>query len=114
MNRRGFLQKLGLAAAGVAAEPLVKKSYFFFGGLWSPDQELTLDGINAVTATRITPLLVDNVFKKSPLFTYFSNKKIYVCTDKELISVQDLPYWHGLPPFTRVENRLAEAMAKSW
>jgi hypothetical protein len=74
LSRRGFLRGVGAAAVLVAAGP---KFFLPPIGGWSPAVAepvyqfgfLEWKDLTAVTNNYIVPLLTDNVFKPSPLFT---------------------------------------------
>ena len=73
MNRRGFFQWLGMAAASLTIDPEEllwvpgKKTMVVMPGKeWNP----TLNEINQITLKYITPGLVDAVFRHDKLFDY--------------------------------------------
>ena len=70
MNRRGFLGALLGAAAGLALDP--EKLLYVPGKklISIPNAaitEPTLDEINRITLQYISPMLMDNIFKRSPI-----------------------------------------------
>jgi hypothetical protein len=83
MNRRGFLQMLGLASAALTLDPEKllwvpgQKAIFLPTAIVTPD----LDAINQLTMKYITPGLVDAMWQRDTLMLQLANARVKFAGD---------------------------------
>lgn len=86
MNRRRFLGLFGAFVGGVVLDQAIP-----LNRVWSFPKQIvilkcrqpglstvTIDAMNALTIRHLTPIIVDNLFRPSPLFAKMRNREPYL------------------------------------